>query len=256
MIEKLPFISFYSKTRGWPFLISWGHRIAGILLVIFIWFYIYSLTYLYAPGAHHATATAFGSFIVALFCWILAIPVIFHALNGGRLILYEIFGNRNDESMIRWVLGLSVLYLAILGLLMLMGDQSVSELFFWIVTLTIALILTYVVATKIWNTEHSFFWKLQRISSAFLIVILPAYLLFMQLGPSTGREAIMGIKNPFIKAVYLGLLVGALYHGGYGLWTVVSDFFSSRIIRTAAALLVTLVMLIFAWAGIRLCLAI
>ncbi len=254
MIEKLPFISFYSRTRGWPFLISWGHRITGILLVIFIWFYIYSLTYLYTPGAHHATATSFGSFILALFQWILAIPVIFHALNGGRLMLYESFGIRNDEGMIRWVLGLSVLYLALLGLVMLMGDQSVSEFFFWMVTLTIALILTYGVAAKIWNTEHSFFWKLQRISGAFLIVMVPAYLLFVQLNPSTGEEAIMGIKNPFIKAVYLGLLAGALYHGGYGLWSIVSDFLSSRIIRTAAALLMTLVMLICAWAGIRLCL--
>lgn len=40
--------------------------------------------------------------------WLLAVPVIFHALNGGRLMLYEIFGNRKDALVLRWALGLSV----------------------------------------------------------------------------------------------------------------------------------------------------
>ncbi|MBW1862226.1 MAG: hypothetical protein JRJ02_07610 [Deltaproteobacteria bacterium] len=259
MLEKLPIISFYSRTRGWYYMISWGHRIAGILLVILLWIYIYSLTTLCTPSSFNVTVQASRPFIFALFQWILAIPVIFHAFNGGRLILYESFGNRNDEGMIRWVLGLSVLYMALLGLIMLMGDQSISEFLFWIFIFIIALIPAYMVATRIRNTEHSFFWKFQRISGAFLIVMVPAYLLFVQLNPLAGKDAsvtIMGMKNFFIKAVYLGLLVGALYHGGYGLWSIVSDYFSSRTIRTGVALLVTLVMLIFAWAGIRLCLAI
>jgi succinate dehydrogenase hydrophobic anchor subunit len=54
--------------------------------------------------------------------WALAMPVIFHALNGGRLILYEAFGYRNDESMIRWASGLSTIYALLLGTFMIMGN--------------------------------------------------------------------------------------------------------------------------------------
>jgi succinate dehydrogenase hydrophobic anchor subunit len=171
------------------------------------------------------------------------------------LILYEGFEMRNDGTMIRYLLGLSVVYVALLGVLMMMGTESVSPVFYWLTMLIAALTLAYGVASKFWKTRHSLLWKLQRISGAFLLVMVPAHLLFMHLNPSVGKEAnliIMRMQNWFIKFVDLSLIVMVIYHAGYGLISVTRDYISFRVFRTGLAVLVILVMVIFAWAGIRL----
>jgi succinate dehydrogenase hydrophobic anchor subunit len=254
-LETLPFISIYAKTRGWYFLISWFHRITGILLVIFVWFHVYFLDSFSTLGTYLGNTQAVRTSIMALLGWILSIPIIFHAFNGGRLILYESFGKRNDESMIRWVFTLSVLYVALLGLFLLMGDQSVSPFLYWLMMSVTALIMAYSIAARIWKTEHSVFWKLQRTSGAFLLVTVPAYILFIHLSPSSGKvpQMVMGtVQIFFIRIIHLAMLVGALYHGGYGIWSVVSDYISSRILKSGLTILITLVTLIFTWFGIKL----
>jgi succinate dehydrogenase hydrophobic anchor subunit len=116
-LKKIPRISLVAETRGWFYLISWSHRITGIFLVISLWVYLYGF---------HALQASRYSFILALSLWMVAIPMAFHGFNGARLILYELFGNRNDDAMIRSVFALSLLYVIVLGLLMLMGNQMVS----------------------------------------------------------------------------------------------------------------------------------
>ena len=253
ILEKFPKISFFAKTRGWHFILAWCHRVTGILLVIFVWIHIYSYSSPYAPGVQDVKTLGFGSLICSVFQWALAIPIIFHAFNGGRLILYEIYGNRGEESMLRWMTGLAIIYLAVLGLLMLMGNQSASPFLFWLVMTAVALILSYGVGARIWPRGHSIFWKLQRISAVFLLVMIPAYILFMHLTPAAGREmgiVIPGMQRVFIQVVYLLLLAASLYHAGYGIWSLVSDYLSSPTLRTGLALLVTLVMLVFGWVGV------
>jgi len=81
----------------------------------------------------------------------------------------------------------------------------------------------------------------------------------MHLNPSVGKEAnmvIIRMQNWFIKFVDLGLLVVVFYHAGYGLISVARDYISFRFVRMGLTALVILVMVIFAWAGIRLTLAI
>jgi succinate dehydrogenase / fumarate reductase cytochrome b subunit len=187
-LENVPMVSFYAKTRGWPFVIAWLHRISGMLMVLYIWVHIYTLSFLATPDAYNAQMKLFGVFPFSFLEWLLAVPIIFHALNGGRLILYEIFGSRNDESMIRWVLGLSATYFLLLGLLMVMGNQTVSPIFFWLIIFIIGTLPSYLVASKIRNMAGSITWKLQRISGAYLIVMIPAHLLFMHLQPAVGHE--------------------------------------------------------------------
>lgn len=148
-------LSSYVKTRGWPFIISWAHRLSGLILAVFTWFHIYTLSALTVPGLYEAKMKTFRFLIFAFLEWALSIPVIFHALNGGRLILYESFGSRNDESMIRWMLGLSALYAALLGYLMLAGSQSVSATFFWLTMLVAGLTLTYGLASRVWAHQNS-----------------------------------------------------------------------------------------------------
>ena len=259
LLEKVPAISFYARTRGWHYIVSWCNRIAGLLLVIWLWLHIYFLAFLYTPDVYDANMKIFRFFIFAFLQWVLSLPVIFHALNGGRLILYELFGARNDETMGRWMFGLSVLYMGVVGLFMVMGNQSVSLFFFWLLMLLTALICGYAVARKLWQSEHSFLWKFQRISGAFLLIMVPAHLLFMHLNPSVAMEAgvvIERMQNWFIKAVDLILIVAALYHGSYGLFSVLSGYLSSRILKKALACVVTFITLIFAWIGIRLVLTI
>ena len=254
-IDKLPFISVSVKTRGRYFILSWCHRITGLALVAFLWIHIVFLKSLPGMDAHIQKAQGLGSSIVSFLEWVLVIPIIFHVFNGGRLILYESFGKRADESMTRWTFALSVVYLAILGSLMLIGGQSVSPFLFWLIMLVTALIAIYGVGAKIWSAGHTFFWKLQRISGAFLIVMVPAYILFIHLeslGIQEGKGFGTGVQQLLMRVTYIGLLLGALYHGGYGIWSVASDYVSSQSLRTGIAVLVAFGTLIFAWVGIRL----
>ena len=126
MLERLPFLSVHVRAKGWSFILSWCHRVAGIILVIYVWFHILSLESLYTPRVFAEKMAFFNLFVCRILEWMLAIPVIFHAFNGGRLILYESFGTRNDAQMIRWTFSLSIIYVALFGLLMILGDQSAS----------------------------------------------------------------------------------------------------------------------------------
>jgi len=253
--EQIPIVSFYAKTRGWHFILSWLHRITGILLIMFVWFHIYSLSFLYTPNIYDAKMQLYTLPFFAFFEWALAIPVIFHALNGGRVILFETFGWRNDDLMVRWVISLSIIYVMLFSWILLLGNQTVSAFFFWLTMLVLALTLVYEMTSKIWNIRHSIYWKLQRISGTFLLVMVPSHLLFMHLNPSIAKEAdivILRMQSFFIKAVDICLLIGALYHGGYGIISFVKDFLSSGVIRTCLCALISVVMLIFAWIGVKL----
>jgi succinate dehydrogenase / fumarate reductase cytochrome b subunit len=258
-LENVPVVSFYAKTRGWPFVIAWLHRISGMLMVLYIWVHIYTLSFLAAPDAYDAKMKLFGFFPFSFLEWLLAGPIIFHALNGGRLILYEIFGSRNDESMIRWVLGLSATYFLLLGLLMVMGNQTVSPIFFWLIIFIIGFLPGYVVASRIRNMAGSNTWKLQRISGAYLIVMIPAHLLFMHLQPAVGHEAavvIARMQNVFIKFIDLTLVVAGLYHAGYGLTAIIRDYLKSGLLQTGLTYLIVSIMAVFGWISIRLTLTI
>jgi succinate dehydrogenase hydrophobic anchor subunit len=257
--DRIPFISFYAKTRGWPYVIAWFHRIAGLILVAYLWFHTYTLLSLSSPPLYEASMKMYGTLFFTILEWALAIPVIFHALNGGRLVLYEGFEMRNDGSMIRYVFGLSAVYIALLGVLMMMGTQSVSPVFYWLAMLIAALTLAYGVASKFWKTQHPLLWKLQRITGAFLLVMVPAHLLFMHLNPSVGKDAnivIMRMQNGFIKFIDIGLIVMVIFHAGYGVVSVLRDYMCFRGLRTGLAVLVIFAMVILAWAGIRLTISI
>jgi succinate dehydrogenase hydrophobic anchor subunit len=255
LLERIPIISVYADTRGWPFIIAWLHRICGLLLVGYLWFHLYTLLSLSSPAGYDATMKFYGFWLFRVLEWALAIPVIFHAFNGGRLILYESFEIRNELSMIRWVVWLSIFYGALLGLFMLTDTQDVSALFFWLTMLVAGLALAYGVASTIWETENSLWWKLQRITGAYMLILIPAHMLFMHLNYAMSHEAntvIMRMKDHFIKAVDISLVVVILYHSGYGLVSFIGDYLACRTLRMGLAALVILVMLLFAVVGIRL----
>jgi succinate dehydrogenase hydrophobic anchor subunit len=254
-LEQLPIVSFYARTRGWPYLIAWCHRLAGILLVLYACFHVYTLSLLEIPSRYNAKMLIFSSPFFIFLEWLLAVPVIFHALNGGRLILYEIFGNREDDTVIKWLLSISVIYVIFLGILMIAGNQSVSALFFWLAMLVAALSLAYIVALKTWHTAASYPWKLQRISGVFLLIMIPSHLIFMHLSAAAGHDAgvvIARMQSSFIKVVDAALILMVLFHGGYGLLSIAKDYLPTRLLQQISAAIIFGGMAVFAWMGVRL----
>lgn len=254
-LENLPVVSFYARTRGWHFVIAWMHRITGIMITIYVCVHIYTLSFLSVPADYDAKMKILGVFFFYFLEWLLAIPVIFHALNGGRLILYEIFESRADGSMIRWVFGLCAIYIALLGLLMIMGSQSVSPIFFWLTIFISAVLILYLVASKIFQNAETIFWKLQRVAGAYLLLMIPAHFLFMHLQPAVAHEAttvIARMKHPFIKFVDLSLIISVLYHAGYGIISICKDYFRDTRVHLILTALTVLIMAGFGWIGFRL----
>jgi succinate dehydrogenase cytochrome b556 subunit/succinate dehydrogenase hydrophobic membrane anchor protein len=233
-LGKIPLLSRYSSTRGWPFVMAWAHRISGIILVIFLGFHIITLSSISTPGLYEEKMKALQLFIFNFLEWALAIPVIYHALNGGRIILYECFGLRNDESLIKWTMGLSIIYSVILGILMIVGKETVSSLFFWLTMLAGGLILSYGLFSRIWKKGHSLSWMIQRISGTFLMIMVPAHLIFMHLNPSIGHDAVTVItrmKDPFIRGIDIVLITAVIYHGAFGIISIMKDYISFRSLR-------------------------
>jgi succinate dehydrogenase hydrophobic anchor subunit len=196
----------------------------------------------------------FSSPLIVFFEWLLAIPMIFHAVNGGRLILFEIYGYRDDAAMIRWLFVVSAAYVCLLAVFMLLGNQSVSPIFFWLTVFIIAVICGYAFLARIWRLGHSRFWKFQRVSGAFLLVMIPAHFLFMHLNPAVGKDSAVIIartQNIFVKIVDIAMVLAVVYHGGYGLYSVGKDYIVSRRLQILMTVLVAVVTVLSAWIGLK-----
>ena len=255
LLNGIPPLARCTRSRGLPFIISWSHRLSGVLLVVFIWFHIYTLSFLTIPGAYADRMRLYALPVLAFIEWALALPVIFHALNGGRLILYEGFRFRSDDVLLKWVAGLCLLYAGIVAALMLMGNQSVSAVFFWIIAASAAITSAYGLYVRIWRIPHHWGWKLQRITGAFLLVIVPAHFLFMHLSPQTAKDAgqvALRMQSLVIKLVDVALVVCALYHGGYGLISILKDYVAAKEVRAVGTAAIWMAMLAAAWAGLKL----
>ena len=254
ILNRIPYVAFYARTRGWEFIISLSHRITGLLLVLYLWFHLITLSALGSPGDYDAKMALFSSPLIVFFEWLLAIPVIFHALNGGRLMLFEFYGYRNDTAMIRWLFTVSAAYVGLLAVFMLLGNQSVSPIFFLLTVFIIAVIGGYAFLAGVWRLAHSPFWKFQRVSGVFLLVMIPAHFLFMHLNPAAGKDSaviIARMQNVFVKIVDLAMVLAVVYHGGYGLFSVGRDYIVSRRLQILMTALVAVVMLWSAWIGLK-----
>jgi len=259
ILNKIPYVGSYANTRGWAFILSWSHRITGLILVLYVWFHLITLSALSSPGNYDAKMALFSSPLIVFFEWLLAIPVIFHAVNGGRLMLFEIYGYRDDTTMIRWLFVVSAVYVCLLAVFMLLGNQSVSPIFFWLIVFITAVIGGYAFLARIWRLEHSPFWKFQRASGAFLLVMIPAHFLFMHLNPAVGKDSaviIARMQSFFIKIVDLAMVLAVVYHGGYGLFSVGKDYIVSQRLEILMTVLVAVVMILSAWIGLKVLIAI
>lgn len=253
-IEKLPVISRYAKTRGWPYLIAWLHRLSGIGIFLYLLVHIHSLSLIQTPDLYNARMQIMAGPAFAFFSFLAPLVVGFHSLNGGRLVLYELFGRRNDATMLHWSFGLALAYAALVGIVTIMKNQGASPVFFWMTTSLAGAATTYAVWARIRESRHSVLWKLQRISGAFLLIAVPAYLLFLSLNQGIGaaaQAAAAQMQNAFVRIVLLAMAAAALYHAGYGLYAILADYASSRMARNGAATLIVVGFAILAFLVFR-----
>jgi len=226
-------------TRGWHYVLSWLHRCTGIGLVIIVYLYLFS-----SVPTPEATRPRMGICAGPLFAfsiWISYLITGFHALNGGRLILYELFGKRNDAAMIRWTFVLTIAYGALSGLLMIMKNRGMPAAVFWGAAFLGGVLTAYPVVSRIGKSRHSIPWKIQRISGGFLFIAVPAYLLlsFLSMGAADqAKAAAVTARDGFARISTVILAVTALYHAGYGLFSIAADYASSRTVRVGIAALI------------------
>ena len=259
ILERLPFLSCYSKTRGWHYVISWLHRFTGIWLFVALMIHMVTLSSWQNPNVFNTDMRIPVQPILVFLAWVSSLVVGFHALNGGRLILYELFARRNDADMIRWTFGLSAAYAAMVGLMMMMKNQHVSAFFFWLTAFFSGAIAAYVVASRLRKKRHSALWKLQRISGAFLFITVPAYLLFSYLNPGEvegAQGAIVWMQTVFTRLVTFTLATMAFYHAGYGLFSIAADYTSPGITRAGMTALIVVVFAVLAVLAFRLVLSV
>jgi succinate dehydrogenase / fumarate reductase cytochrome b subunit len=255
MMEHSAKLSYYTRSRGWGFVMTWAHRVSGLTLVLYMFFHIITLSGLYEPAAFALKMKFFRNVVFSFLEWALALPVIFHGLNGTRLILYEIFRARNDSLMIRWVCLLSALYVLTLGLFMVMGNQQVSVGFFWFIVALASTIAAVIVYKRLWHTRNATLWKLQRISGALLFPMVSGHMFFMHLNYQVGHDVdtiLARMSGVGMKLVDLVFVVSVFFHAGFGLYTIIGDYVEDPRLKAALSLLTSFIMAVFAFAGAKL----
>ncbi len=254
-LEKAPVVGPYAQARGRAFLLTWAQRLSGLLLTLYLFFHLYTLSGLKDPAAYQATMEAYGSGLFGFLEWLLALPVMFHALNGGRLIIYELFGFRNLRALYAWMWWLLVLYLGLLAFLMLEASQQLPALAYWLLVLAAGLTLAIGLWLKAAPAGHSRLWLLQRASGVFLLVVLPAHLLFMHTNPAMAKDAAMvlaRLHSPLVVLVDMLLVLCICYHGAYGLASLLRDYMAPGPARAALLSAAWLLMALAAALGLDL----
>lgn len=256
---NIPFIGGLVQAKGWAYVISWGHRLSGLVLIGYALFHVYTLTALTTPQDYDAKMKLLSSPFFVFLEWALAVPVILHAANGVRLILFELFGQRNDKAMISWALTFAAVYSAFMAALMCMGNQSVSPVFFWMMAAILGALFTAAVWAKVWSVRHAWGWKFQRISGAFLAVMIPAHFIMSHVNLASSHTAqvvITRMQSGFIKFIDGLILIVLSYHAAYALISLSRDYIGSKGLRSAAITVIILGLAAAAYAGLRLTLAI
>ncbi len=246
--------SFY-RAKGSGYILAWGQRISGLMLVFYVLLHVNTLASLSDPEAFAGKTQLFSSPAFVFAEWLLGLPVIFHCLNGSRLLFYELFSTCFDRYLRGWVYVLTLTYMALLGYLMLLGNQQISAHFFWLLALLGSGFISFILVGRIKSSPGSFSWKLHRITAAMLFLLVPAHMLFMHLNPQVGRNVSViaeRMGQPLIIFVDALLLCCILYHGAYGSIGIVRDYSENRTLVRAVSAAISIVFIFFGYQGIAL----
>lgn len=241
--------------RGIAYLMTKGHRITGILLSFYLIAHIYTLSGLEYPQAFQAEMEMLKHPFFMFLEWCLVIPLAFHAFNGGRLILFELFEKHEDDRLIAWTLGLSSFFIIMMAVLMVAGTESMTSFSFWIVMAAVSVVLVTLVYQKVWPTFNNSFWKYQRLTGALLLALALGHYFFMHLNSSVGHDApviLSRMQSPLTFLIDFLLLTAAALHGWYGIKTIIYDTVMTKSIRRISIGLLTFIAVVVYLVGLRL----
>jgi succinate dehydrogenase hydrophobic anchor subunit len=149
---------------------AWMHRLTGLLLVAYVLVHIKTLSLIADAGAYEARMAVFAGPFFLFLEWALAVPVMLHAVNGGRLILFESFTFRDDDVLLKNVFIVSGLYALVLAILMKPGQQTMTPLAFWLPALVIPLAVSWALTCRMIAGGLPATFTLQRVTGAFLLI--------------------------------------------------------------------------------------
>jgi succinate dehydrogenase hydrophobic membrane anchor protein len=231
------------------------HRITGLILVAYALFHIKTLSLIADAAAYDARMDTLSGPIFVFLEWALALPVMLHAVNGGRLILFESFAFRNDGTLLKNVFLVSGLYALVLGILMLSGDQTMTPLAFWLPVLAVSLTLSWGLTSRMALSGLPATFIIQRVTGAFMLIIIPAHLLFMHLSPETAKsstEVLARMRIGLIRIADTALVVAVLYHAGHGLISILGDYIGKGLMRALLRFAIIALMVFFGVTGLQL----
>lgn len=255
--------------KGGTGMLTWlAHRMSGVAIVYFLTLHIVEAIQLFGGPANYTEATAvYKQPWFRPFEWLLVMAVIFHALNGLRVMLYDTWPSTTKyHKQIFWSgVVLFVIATPMVGYAMMKSviGMPLDQIFASMNGLGYALAIVVPVALPVlyvaWrgsglsygpmivsrsnsrpapakNSFERFAWQFMRISGVLLVVLVFWHLLIMHF-----INDISAINGPFVfdrfranptwVIVDLSMLVLAWLHGLNGVRIVITDYMRRTYVR-------------------------
>ena len=177
-LTGFPVLGGIARNRGVHYIVSWLQRLSGLSLAAYLALHLYTLSGLSSPESFKAAMLVYRQPVFVFLAWTLAFPLAFHAFNGMRLLLFELFGIRDESAPLEVGLGP---WHGLCGFADGAHDPRRPDGFralFLGRGPGPALAAVWAVAVKVVPLSLGWGWKLQRLTAAGLLVLLPAHFLF------------------------------------------------------------------------------
>ncbi|MDA8102133.1 MAG: succinate dehydrogenase, cytochrome b556 subunit [Nitrospiraceae bacterium] len=109
---------YKGKTGQWAFVL---HRITGFLVLMFILLHIVDVSMLNFPRIYNEIHALYGNVLMRLFEVGLLFGLVYHALNGLRVIMIDFFPGsiKNEKSVFYGIFSLTILLTIVGGVIIL-----------------------------------------------------------------------------------------------------------------------------------------
>jgi len=103
-----------------------AHRLSGVALVVYLIIHIWGLKSLTDPEAFNALIAKYHQPIFKVGEFLLLAAVVYHAMNGLRIVLIDFLGWSPNQKRLFWTLGAVAAVLIVVG-----GYPSIASLVQW-----------------------------------------------------------------------------------------------------------------------------
>lgn len=109
---------YQGRSGQWAFL---THRITGFLVFFFLLLHIVDVALVARPELYDEVHELYGNVVLRLFEVGLLFGLVFHSLNGLRIVMVDFFPGaiRNEKRMLTWIVVLTAVLTAIGGYVIL-----------------------------------------------------------------------------------------------------------------------------------------